>query len=56
MRFLDLAPDLLGDEAVVRKAPGHGAQLEHVDRVAQIHFGVPANLVRERHDTLRLEP
>jgi hypothetical protein len=32
----------------------HGAQLTHVQRFAQVHFHVPADLVSERHEVLRL--
>ena len=41
MNFLNLAPHLLADEAVVGMALGHGAQLAHVPRFAQVHLHVP---------------
>jgi hypothetical protein len=53
MNFLDFAPHLLADAAVVGMALGHRAKLDHVQRFAQIHFHVPADLVGEWHDVLR---
>ncbi len=35
-------------------ALGHGAELADVDGLAQVHFHVPADLVGERYDVLRL--
>jgi hypothetical protein len=35
--------------AVVGMALRHAAQLAHVQRFAQVHLHVPADLVRERH-------
>ena len=54
MHFLNPAPHLLRDEAVVGMALGHGAQLAEVDRFAQVHLHVPADLVGEGHDVLGL--
>src|SRR4029078_5775984 len=42
MNFLDLAPHLLADEAVIGMALRHGAQLDQVQRSAQVHCHVPA--------------
>lgn len=53
MDGLNFAPNLLADEAVVRMALRHGAELAHVERFAQVHFHVPADFVGERHDVLR---
>ena len=54
MNLLDLAPHLLADETVIGMALGHGPQLAHVQRFAEIHFHVPANLIGEGHRLLRL--
>src|SRR3989338_2725198 len=55
MDFFNLAPHLLHDEAIVRMALGHGAQLADEHRLAQIHLHVPADLISERDDILGLE-
>ena len=44
MDGLNLAPHLLADEAVIGMALGHGAELDHMQRFAQVHLHVPANL------------
>jgi hypothetical protein len=38
MHFLNLAPHLLADETIVGMALCHGAQLDRVQRFAQVHF------------------
>src|SRR4249920_2287362 len=54
MDFLNLAPHLLADEAIIRMTLRHGAQLAHVHGFPQVHLHVPANLVGERHYVLSL--
>ena len=53
MDGLNLAPHLLADGTIIGMALRHRAQLAHVHGFAQVHFHVPANLVRERDDVLR---
>ena len=50
MNFLNRAPHLLADETIVGMTLSHGAKLDHVQRFAQVHLHVPADLVRERDD------
>src|SRR5215831_19118197 len=54
MNFLDLAPDLLGNETIVRMALRHTAQFAQVHGFAQIHLHVPTDLVGERNEILNL--
>jgi hypothetical protein len=45
MNFMNLAPHLLPDEAVIGMALGYGAQLTIVRRFAENDFRVPADFL-----------
>ena len=53
VHFVDFLPHLLSDKAVIGVALRHRAQLAEMDRFAQVHLHVPADLERERDDILR---
>jgi hypothetical protein len=58
MDFPDLAPHLLADEAVIGVALRHGAELDHVQRFAQVHlhddkFTEPRNSLPLSHGAKR---